>query len=131
MEKTTFGFIKNRLFITGLVVGIIFSAVVAILIVSLYQPVPEKQMLKGTMASWYPSVNDLGIVQWVDYTSSHCGTFVGVEFYNDPTHTVIKCRPESGRFNTGIEVRVTRVISGIPCSVPNGEKNGIWIVVNK
>ncbi len=126
MEKTTFGFMKNRLFITGLVVGIIFSAVVAILIFSLYQPAPEKQMLKGTLLNWAPSVNDLGTIKWTGDTDS-CGRYVGVEFYNDPTGSLIICRPE-GRVTSGSEVRVHRIADGKPCGSSHG---GIWVSPTK
>ncbi len=125
MEKTTFGFIKNRLFITGLVVGIIFSAVAAILIVSLYQPAPEKQMLKGTMQYWEPSVNDLGIVKWTNNES--CENFVGVQFYNDPESKVIICRPEGKAYG---EVRVSMIVGGAPCSNINNGMGGIWVIKN-
>jgi len=126
MKKTTFGFTKNKFFITGFIAGLIFTAVIAILLVSLYQPAPEKQMLKGTLLNWTPSVSDVGIIKWTGDTDS-CGRYVGVEFYNDPTGSLIICRPE-GRVTSGSEVKVNRIADGKPCGNSNG---GIWVSPSK
>jgi len=126
MEKPTFGLIKNKFFITGFITGFIITAAFAILLVSLYQPTPEKQMLKGTLLNWTPSVGDVGTIKWTGDTDS-CGRYVGVSFYNDMTGSLIICRPK-GRIISGSEVKVDRIADGKPCEDPPG---GIWVSPSK
>ncbi|MEI6455683.1 MAG: hypothetical protein WCO93_05290 [bacterium] len=126
MEKLTIGVIKNKIFIKGFITGLIIAAAVAILLVSLNQPTPGKQMVKGTLLSWSPSVGDKGTIKWTGDTDS-CGRYVGVKFYNDPSGSLIICRPD-GSTLSGSEVMVNRIADGQPCGNPPG---GVWVSPSK
>jgi hypothetical protein len=126
MEKFTFSFIKSKNFVSGFLTGLIICAAVTILLVSLYEGNPDRQLVKGSLLNWTPSAGDLGTIKWTGDTDS-CGRFVGVKFYNDPTSSLIICRPE-GRIISGSEVRVNRVTEGQPCGTPSG---GIWVSPTK
>lgn len=122
MTKLTFGFLKNKLFISGFIAGILITTVVALLLVALYQPSPGEKALKGTLLNWTPSVGDVGYIKWTGDSDS-CGRFIGVSFYNDPMGSLIICRPE-GAIISGSEVKVNRIAEGKPCGDPPG---GIWV----
>jgi hypothetical protein len=126
MGKVNFSMIRSRNFIAGLVTGLIICAAAAILLISLYEGNPSKQMVKGSLLNWTPAVGDLGTIKWTGDTDS-CGRYVGVKFYNDPTGALVICRPE-GRIISGSEIRVTRIAEGQPCGNPSG---GIYVIPTK
>jgi len=126
MGKFNLSVIKSRNFIAGVVTGLIICAAVAIILVSLYEGNPSRQMVKGSLLNWTPSVGDLGTIRWTGNTDS-CGTYVGVRFYNDPNAALVLCRPQ-GRILSGSEVQVFRISEGDPCGNPQG---GIFVTPTK
>jgi len=122
MTKPTFRFLKDKSFIAGFITGVLITTVIALVVVSLYQPAPGEKALKGTLLNWTPSVGDIGYIKWTGDSDS-CGRFIGVSFYNDPMGSLIICRPE-GAIISGSEVKVYRIAEGKPCGDPPG---GIWV----
>ena len=126
MGTFNFNVVKSRNFIAGVITGLIICAAIAIILVSLYEGNPSRQMVKGSLLTWTPSAGDLGTIKWTGDTDS-CGRYVGVKFYNDPNATLVLCRPE-GRIISGSEVQVVRISEGDPCGNPPG---GIFVTPSK
>ncbi len=123
MKKPDFRFLTNKLFLSGLITGLVISAIAITLILSANYPAPDKGNIKGTMAgaTYVPAFGENGTTQGggtecnLDYTD--------VIFDNDPNHTVIRCHGNVGN-SAGIEVVAMSVNSGPFCS-----GGGVYIAV--
>ncbi len=114
MTKLTFSFLTNKLFLSGLITGIVITGIAATLIFSANYPAPDKSIIKGTMAgtTYVPSVGELGMSQG---TGTQCNNiYSDVIFDNDPNHTVIRCH--SIGTPAGVQVEVVSVNSGDFCA---------------
>jgi hypothetical protein len=115
MKKLTFSFLTDKLFLSGLITGIVISAIAFTLILSANSASPDKATIKGTMAgtTYVPSVGELGVAQ---STGTQCNLeYTDVIFDNDPNHTVIRCHSD-GSPSAGMQVQVVSVTSGEFCS---------------
>jgi hypothetical protein len=113
MNKISFSFIKNKLFLAGFISGVLITAVAFILIISSDYQAPEKNKLKGTMAGSYkPAVGEKGTAQsW----GLDCGNKLGsceVIFDNDRAHNYVHCHYQG----SATRVEVVSVTDGDFCA---------------
>ncbi len=115
MKKLDFSFLTNKLFLSGLIAGILISAFAVTLIILTGYPAPDKTTIKGTMAetTYVPSVGENGTTQGGGMQCNYY--YTDVVFDNDPNNTVIRCHGNTGNA-PGIQVVVTSVTSGQFCS---------------
>jgi len=130
MKTYTFSFLKNRYFISGLVTGIILAFIVTIVIVLPYLPLPEKDMLKGTMSGgeFEPAVGDKGKVMFATHVTNCEGQPERSHVYFDNGKGCLTiCHPgDDGSFQLNTRVKVDQIISGDYC---NG--GGVWVTVDQ
>ena len=70
MKSKLLSLIKNKSFITGVIVGGIISTVVVIAFLSFNSAPSNAKHLKGTMSEWTPAVGMTGVVVQVHGTTS-------------------------------------------------------------
>ena len=114
MKKLDFRFLRNKLFLSGLITGILISALAFILIMMPKYPAQDKGKIKGAMAAntYVPAVGDIGTIQSV---GTQCnGNYSDVIFENDPNHNLFRCHSDPA--SVGSQVQVIVVNSGQFCS---------------
>ncbi len=114
MKNLNFSFLTNKLFLSGLITGIVISAFAFTLIMMPKFTAQDKEKIKGTMAetTYVPAVGEIGTIQ---SAGTQCNNdYSDVIFNNDPNHTVIRCH--SAPATPGMEVRVITVNGGQFCS---------------
>ena len=114
MKKLDFTFLTNKLFLSGLITGIVISAFAFTLIMMPKYTAQDKGKIKGTMAgaTYVPAVGEIGTIQSV---GNQCNDdYSDVIFNNDPNHTVIRCH--SAPATSGMQVAVILVNGGEFCS---------------
>jgi hypothetical protein len=114
MKKLDFRFLTNKLFLSGLITGIVISAFAFILIIGPKYPAQDKGKIKGTMAgtTYVPAVGDIGTIQSV---GTQCnGNYSDVIFDEDPDHSVFRCHSDPA--SVGMQVEIAAVNSGQFCS---------------
>jgi hypothetical protein len=125
-----FSLIANKQFMAGLMVGLIISAAAAITIISIYYPSPDEKNLKGTMG-YTPRKGEEGVVRIIeiDHSCQQDHPIVLVHFTNDPSNSLILCRPVNpNTVAVGAHVLVQNIITGDPCNIKN--PGGIWVTTN-
>jgi len=126
-----FSFSANKHFMAGLMVGLIISAAAAITIISIYYPSPDEKNLKGTMGGYTPRKGEEGVVRIIeiDHTCQQDHPIVLVHFTNDPSNSLILCRPVNpNTVAVGAHVLVQNIITGDPCNIKS--PGGIWVTTN-
>ena len=114
MKKLDFRFLTNKLFLSGLITGILISAFAFTLIMMPKFPAQDKGKIKGTMAgtTYVPALGETGTIQSV---GTQCnGYYSDVIFNNDPNQTLIRCH--SAPASVGMPVVVIAVNGGQFCS---------------
>jgi hypothetical protein len=114
MKKLDFSFLTSKLFLSGMITGILISVLAFTLIMMPKFPAQDKGKIKGTMAgtTYAPVVGDLGLIQ---SAGTQCNAdYSDVIFYNDPDQTVFRCH--SAPASPGAQVQVISVNGGQFCS---------------
>jgi len=114
MKKLNFSFLTNKLFLSGLITGIVISAFAFTLIMMPKFTAQDKEKIKGTMAetTYVPALGEIGIIQ---SGGTQCNNvYSDVIFNNDPNQTVIRCH--SAPATVGAQVTAIAVNGGEFCS---------------
>jgi hypothetical protein len=113
MQKINFTFLRNRLFLAGLLSGALITALAFILIISSNYQSPEKNKLKGTMSAPYtPSIGDEGTaLAWGLECSNSIG-YSDVIFDKDPGHNTKHCHYQG----SAKRVKIVSIADGPFCS---------------